>query len=108
MSQVLVSGGRVVWMAAWEFDCYGTPFSLGDEVEWTLEVVEEQDSDRAFAAAVGRQITDIEHHHGPWAAGNQPPRACVRGCVRSIDAVFRRGDIAESWCIEERAAAVKF
>jgi hypothetical protein len=52
-------------MAAWQMQCCGTPFKVGDEVTWTL--VEGSDR-RSLAQVLGPQlagqVTHVEEHHG--------------------------------------------
>jgi hypothetical protein len=52
-------------MAAWQMQCCGTPFKVGDDVTWTL--LEGSDS-KALSQVLGPQLADqithVEEHHG--------------------------------------------
>ena len=52
-------------MAAWQMQCCGTPFKVGDDVTWTL--IEGSDR-RSLSEVLGPQlageVTHVEEHHG--------------------------------------------
>lgn len=54
----------VVWVAAWQMECCGDPFAVGDQVVWT---VDREIDDDWFVAALGpdmaSRITHAEEHH---------------------------------------------
>lgn len=75
----------LVWMAAWQMECCGQPFTVGDEVEWSLE----DDPDREWLeAALGPElasrVTHEEDHH------DQLPTAPANGRVRAIRCAYGR------------------
>ena len=74
-----------VWMAAWQLQCCGAAFSVGDTVEWTLAPVDDPD---AITAGIGRElaetVTHSEDHHGLLLPDDAPR---TNGTVRSIRAI---------------------
>ena len=74
---------RVVWVTAWEFQCCGEPFGVGDSVTWTVD----SDVDRDWlSAAIGDAadlVTDAEVHHVGVGLSE------LHGTVR---------DITAAWC----------
>jgi hypothetical protein len=77
-----------VWMADWQMQCCGEPFSVGATVEWTLAPVGDRG---AIALAMGLElaetVTHQEDHHSLLLPENAPRTA---GTVRSIRAVHGR------------------
>jgi hypothetical protein len=71
----------VVWVASWQMECCGDPFSVGDRVVWT---VDREVDDDWFAAALGPEaaarITHSEEHH----SDRQEDLPTVAGQVLSI------------------------
>ena len=55
----------LVWVSAWQIQCCGDAFSIGGEVEWTLDTSGDPDW---FAAVLGdelaKQVAASEEHHG--------------------------------------------
>lgn len=54
----------VVWVDAWQMECCGDPFAVGDRVVWT---VDRMVGDGWFASALGpdmaARLTHVEEHH---------------------------------------------
>jgi hypothetical protein len=101
-------------MDAWEMECCGTPFAVGAQVEWELEALPEDSRERfveGLSSDVAKKLTDVERHHGPWSAGDQPPPVRVRGRVKSISSAYRRStkprELEAAW-LEDREEAVRF
>ncbi len=71
----------VVWVAAWQMECCGDPFSVGDRVVWTVDRAVDDDW---FVAALGpdmaARITHSEEHH----ADHEEDLLEVSGRVLSI------------------------
>ncbi|NGO77893.1 hypothetical protein G6045_19840 [Streptomyces sp. YC504] len=57
-------GAMTVWMDSWQMECCGTPFSLGERVDWAV-----REPDRNWLAGVlgsqaAAQVDAAEGHHG--------------------------------------------
>lgn len=72
----------LVWYSAWQMECCGEPFAVGDSVEWGLTG---QLDDGWLEAAIGTKlaakITHVEDHHDV-----------------EVDAVARRGKVLSIRC----------
>lgn len=54
----------VVWVAAWQMECCGEPFAVGDRVGWTVRDDPDVDwMEAALGAEVSSTITHAEEHH---------------------------------------------
>ncbi len=54
----------VVWYSAWQMECCGDDFAVGDTVRWHLDDAPDPDwYDAALGPAVARRITHAEDHH---------------------------------------------
>ena len=77
-----------VWMADWQMQCCGEPFSVGTTVEWPLAPVADRG---ALILAMGQElaetVTHQEDHHGLLLPENAPRTA---GTVLSIRAIHGR------------------
>jgi hypothetical protein len=82
--------GVQIWTEAWEWQCCGEPFAVGDEVEWGLRPLSAES--RAFLAEPlgtqsAEQLTHGETHH---EGADDEPTVPTRGRVESIQAVHWR------------------
>ena len=79
----------VVWVHAWQMQCCGDPFSVGDEVTWTLS--DQPDRERlagALGTSVAGSVTHAEDHHDLWPQGQVA--VVGAGRVVSIRSAFCR------------------
>jgi hypothetical protein len=71
----------VVWVDAWQMQCCGEPFAVGDRVGWTLrDLPRGRLLDDVVGSEVAARITHAEEHHG----GVPEDAPVVLGTVRSI------------------------
>ncbi len=72
-----------VWVDAWQMQCCGEPFAVGDTVRWTL--LEQPSADEVLDSGGRREAvaTHVEEHHG--GAPEDAPQTGAR--VRRILAV---------------------
>ncbi|NGN62678.1 hypothetical protein G5C51_02020 [Streptomyces sp. A7024] len=75
-----------VWMDAWQLQCCGTPFSIGDEVTWTLGDADMDWLAEPLGPATTAEIDAAEEHHG----GLPSRTPTTTGTVTSIHAVHCR------------------
>ena len=73
-----------IWVDAWQMQCCGRPFSVGEEVEWTLY----KETDREYISCVtdsdlARSVDFGEEHHG----GVPDDAPATHGTVRRIQVV---------------------
>jgi hypothetical protein len=77
-------GVTLIWYDAWQMECCGEPFAVGDVVDWSL--AGDPDSEW-LEAAIGRdltaQVTHVEDHHDV-----EQDAIIRRGTVRSIQCAF--------------------
>ncbi len=76
----------VVWVDGWQMACCGTPFSIGDSIDWTVS----SDVDRSFLGRVtspevaGRIDYSEEHHDDDDDDDDDEMVLGLTGVVRSI------------------------
>jgi hypothetical protein len=81
-----------IWMAGWQLQCCGEPFSVGETVEWTLAPVSDRDPlILAMGHDLAETVTHNEDHHGLLLPEGSPRTA---GHVRSIRAIHGPHDEA--------------
>lgn len=79
----------VVWIDGWQLACCGTPFSIGDAVEWSVrEGVDREFLADAISPEAAERIDVSEEHHGDDDAE-------LRGRVRAIRAASCRYAVRE-------------
>lgn len=55
----------LVWVQGWQMQCCGDPFTVGDEVEWTLDADPDTDwLEAALGTDLASRIAYAEDHHG--------------------------------------------
>ena len=78
---------EVVWVADWEMQCCGVPFSVGQKVEWLLST-EDPAGNEWLDAVLGpdqaARVTASYDHHSGGSPSEQT------GVVRAINAVHCR------------------
>ena len=77
----------LVWVDAWQLQCCGEPFSVGDVVTWTLSSEPDREwLSNAIGATPANSVTHAEGHHGDL------PESCPRttGRVTAIKSAFCR------------------
>ncbi|WP_454300993.1 DUF6578 domain-containing protein [Salana multivorans] len=77
----------LVWVDAWQMQCWGDPFAVDSRVAWTLHM----EPDRGWLTAVlgddlARHVTHAEEHHG----GLPDDAPVTAGVVARIRAVSSR------------------
>ncbi|GAA2740056.1 hypothetical protein GCM10009868_00660 [Terrabacter aerolatus] len=73
----------VVWVDAWQMQCCGEPFAVGDRVGWTLrDLPRGRVLDDVVGPEVAARLTHAEEHHG----GVAEDAPVVHGTVRAIRA----------------------
>lgn len=79
----------VVWVDAWEMQCCGTPFEIGELVEWTVEDASGRRDwlTDLLGDELAAQVGYIERHH---AEDPQRPRMRLVGRVARVRSAFRR------------------
>jgi hypothetical protein len=74
-------------MAAWQMECCGEPYAVGDEVEWALDDDPDRDwLEAALGAELASQVTHEEEHHRDLPEGTTP----AKGTVRAIRCAYGR------------------
>lgn len=69
----------LVWYAAWQMECCGEPFAVGDVVDWTLgDVVDVEWLAAAVGGDLAADVTHVEDHHDV-DEGTTVRRGTVRG-----------------------------
>ncbi len=76
----------VVWIDAWQMQCCGTPFSVNDEVHWTLGDGKDDEWIESVADETAQSIEFREEHHG----GLPDDAPITKGIVRSIRTLHTR------------------
>ena len=71
-----------MWLDAWEWECCGAPFRVGQTVEWSRCEVDVARLTSVLGAELAESVTDAETHHG------ELPTTAVSGVVTHIRAVF--------------------
>lgn len=78
---------EVVWIAAWELQCYGTPFSVGDAVSWRIHAVPGPTSlSPSDAEGIGPVAWAYDHH-------SDDVDVPTTATVTTIRAVYQRYEV---------------
>ena len=72
-----------VWMDDWQMQCCGEPFTVGDEVGWTLRDPDTEWLELVLGSELANAVDSAEEHHGGIEEGVTP----TVGIVTSIHAV---------------------
>lgn len=71
----------VVWVAAWQMECCGDAFAVGDRVAWTVDrEMDREWFDAALGPDMAARLTHAEEHH----ADENEDQPEVSGLVLSI------------------------
>ena len=92
---------RLVWLSAWEWECCGAPFHIGEHVEWAAEALDRTWLVSVLGTDLGVAVTDAETHH----AGEATPLA---GEVTRIRAVFAREGTTTTFAEREAGDAAEY
>lgn len=99
---------RRVYLTDWEWDCCGEPFSVGDEVDWTVTRAGSWVRE-ILGAPLADTVELVETHHGPEAEGVE--LLGVVGVVVAIQDVVVIYDARrvpnDQWRPDLEAAAIK-
>ena len=69
-----------VWVDGWQMQCCGTPFAVGDDVEWTLSSgCDIAWLKRVVGPEIANSISASEEHHGGLPDGAPTPNGVVTG-----------------------------
>jgi hypothetical protein len=80
-----------VWVDRWQMACCGTPFSIGDPIDWTVSSnVDRSFLGRVTSPEVARSIEYCEEHHD-----DDEPVLGLTGVVRSIRLAFCRYELED-------------
>ena len=75
---------RRIWVEAWQLQCCGEPFEVGQPVSWTVaSVVDREYLTNVIGAEAAAAVSDYEDHHDV-AEGDVRP---LSGTVRDIAAI---------------------
>jgi hypothetical protein len=70
----------LVWVTAWQMECCGEPFAVGEQVEWTLcDDPDREWLEAALGPELAQSISHAEEHHGGVPEETPPVRARVLG-----------------------------
>jgi len=84
-----------VMVSNWEQECCGSPFRVGDDVQWDLTWSQEWIR-RTLGPEAAENVDYAETHHG----GDDSPRTSVTGnviSIRAVDQRVHRSDPAGPW-----------
>jgi len=84
-----------VWVAAWQMQCCGSPFSDGDLIEWTLSTQTDVEwLESVVGDEAARSVAFSWERHGPRPEGSTTTKAVVGGiqAVRCKLAPMAGGD----------------
>ena len=78
-----------VWVDAWQMQCCGEPFAIGDEVVWTLSADEDTGwLQNVLGPGQAERIRYVQEHHGGLPDDAPITRGTVVG-IRSLHCRYR-------------------
>jgi hypothetical protein len=85
---------RRIWVEAWQWQCCGDPFEVGQSVSWTVASAIDRDY---LATVIGEdaaaKISDYEDHHHVAEGDVRPVGGTVSG-IAAVSCQFARQDRA--------------
>ena len=85
---------RLVWLDAWQWECCGAPFRVGERVEWSSESLDRPWLTSVLGTELADAVTDAETHHSEGATP-------LTGEITRIRAVFAREGTATTFAERE-------
>lgn len=84
----------LVWVEGWEMECCGTPFAVGDDVEWTARpTVDRRWLEDELGKDLAATVDHAESHHD---IGDGVELVRLVGVVREIHSVQRHWEAVDT------------